>query len=359
MDASRVGTGRRRGPDASWPGPASDEELAEQAAQWIVRLSDDDEAERERASAGFADWKRADPRHAAAAGTLEKFIGQVQAVRDNAPGGTRPARAALDAAFTRNAARRRARRLGTALSIAFLLAVPAWLALRAWPAPYLMADLRTSTGEWETRTLSDGTRITLNGASAIDLHYDERRRTVELVQGAILVDVAHDAARPFLVETPHGSIRALGTRFAVERHDDATVLDMIQSRVRVQTAAQRAAGGGAATIVTAGQRMRIAADGAGAVEAIDPGAVAHAWRHHQLVVADRPLAEVLDGLARHRPGLIHYDRTQIAHVRVSAVLPLDDTDRALQLLLTGFPELRVRTVTPWLVLVDAPPAPEH
>jgi transmembrane sensor len=36
------------------------------------------------------------------------------------------------------------------------------------------------------------------------------------------------------------------------------------------------------------------------------------------------------------------------------VLPLDDTDRALQLLMSSFPELRIRTLTPWLVLVDAP-----
>jgi transmembrane sensor len=39
---------------------------------------------------------------------------------------------------------------------------------------------------------------------------------------------------------------------------------------------------------------------------------------------------------------------------VSAVLPLDDTDRALHLLLTNFPQLRIRTVSRYLVLVDVP-----
>lgn len=70
------------------------------------------------------------------------------------------------------------------------------------------------------------------------------------------------------------------------------------------------------------------------------------------MVNDRPLSEVLDELARQRPGRIQYDRARIDGIRVSAVLPLDDTDRALQLLVANFPQLRVRTLTPYLVLVD-------
>ncbi len=111
-----------------------------------------------------------------------------------------------------------------------------------------------------------------------------------------------------------------------------------------------------ATQVAAGQRVRITADAVGPAEAIDPRGLADAWQRHQLVLNDRPLAEVLDELARHRPGRIHYDAAQIEGIRVSAVLPLDDTDRALQLLLDNFPTLRIRTITPWLVLVDAPAA---
>ena len=105
-----------------------------------------------------------------------------------------------------------------------------------------MADLRTATGRWETRTLADGTRITQGSASAVNLRYDERRRVIELVRGEILMDVAPDAARPFLVETVHGSIQALGTRFVVDHQAGATVLSMIESRVSVQTATQRSTG---------------------------------------------------------------------------------------------------------------------
>jgi transmembrane sensor len=60
---------------------------------------------------------------------------------------------------------------------------------------------------------------------------------------------------------------------------------------------------------------------------------------------------VLDELARYRPGFIRYDRSQIENMKVSAVLPLDDPDKALQLLAGSFP-IRVHTVTSWLVIID-------
>ncbi len=122
----------------------------------------------------------------------------------------------------------------------------------------------------------------------------------------------------------------------------------------MQTARQRAAGGSEATEVAAGERVRITANAVGLIESIDARSLADSWKYHQLVINDRPLPEVLDELARYRPGHIHYDRREIENIRISAVLPLDDPARALQLLHANFPTLRIRTVSPWLVLVDAP-----
>lgn len=339
-------------------GKPSAEAIAEQAAEWIVRLTADDEFERASARAGFDAWKRADPGHAEMAARLEAFVGQVQGVRASPAGAPRFAHAGLNAVFEgdrQRARSRRGKRIGATLAMVFALSMPTWLALQAYPPSYLAADLRTATRQWATHVLADGSRITLNGASAVNLRYDDRQRTVELVQGEILVDVAKDALRPFRVDTRHGSIRALGTRFVVKHDADATVLDMLESRVSVQTAAQRQARSSEGIVVGAGQRLRLTAQGIDPIDGIDAGAIADAWTQHQLVVNNRPLPEVLDQLARHRPGRIQYDRAQIEHIRVSGVLPLDDTERALQLLLTNFPQLRVRLFTAQLVLIDAPP----
>lgn len=335
---------------------APDDELAAEAAQWLVHLRDDETqgnaAALARTRAAFTAWKAADPRHAEAAQRMEALLERVQGLRGQAGGNARPAQAALSAALSTGQQRRRIARAGAVLALAFALAVPAAVTLRAWPPAYLMADLRTHAGEWQDHQLADGTRIALRGGSAVNLRYDAARRTLELVQGDILVDVAKDAARPFVVQTAHGRIRALGTRFVVERQPDATVLSMLESTTEVQPAS-----GGAPLRMHAGERLRFTAAQADAATPLDVTTTEGAWRRHQLVVHDQPLPEVLDALARQRPGHLQYDRAALEGIRVSAVLPLDDTGRALQLLVDSFPQLRVRMLTRYFVMVDTAPQP--
>ena len=316
---------------------------AEQAARWVVRLSADDPAERDKARAGFAAWKAADPLHETVAVGMENLLRQLNAVREPAGGDNRPARAALAAIAPK---RQRLRQLAAASAVAMLVLTGA-LVLGERPA-YLLADLRSPTGQWQTHTLADGSRLTLAGGSAVNVRFNAGERHLELVRGDILVDVAKDAQRPFIVDSGQAAIRALGTRFAVRREDGATILSMLESTVSAQVPQHRA------VVVHAGQRTRITDDGVGPLTSIDAASVQQAWRAHQLVVDDLPLADVLDELARHRPGQLHYDRAQIASIRVAAVLPLDDTDKALQLLIDNFPQLRIRMLTRYLVMVDAP-----
>lgn len=326
------------------PAPRADA-IAEQAAHWIVQLSADDPAERDTARAGYAAWKAADPLHATTAASMENLLGQLHAVREPAAGNHRPARAAL-AAIAPKRQHQRLRQLAAASVVAVLVLGTAMLASER-PA-YLLADLRSPTGQWRTHTLADGSRLTLGSDSAVNVHFSAGERHVELVRGEILVDVAKDAQRPFFVDSGQAAIRALGTRFTVRRDGASTLLSMLESTVSAQVPQHPA------SIVQAGQRTRITRDGVGPLTAIDAASVQEAWRAHQLVVDDQPLAEVLDELARHRPGQLHYDGAQIVGIRVAAVLPLDDTDKALQLLIDNFPQLRIRMLTRYLVMVDAP-----
>jgi transmembrane sensor len=324
--------------------------IAEQAAAWIISLTGDESAGRAEARAGFEAWKLADPRHAAAALRMQALLGQIDAFDG------RPARAALSAARrpagkgSATSAARRATATVAVLAVALLVGAVA-LGLPSWQPAVLLADVRTGAGEWQTRVLADGSSITLSGGSAVDQQFTANRRVLKLLQGAVLVDVARDPERPFLVQTEEGSIRALGTRFVVERGAGGTDLAMLESKTEARAADSLAP----ATVVAAGEKVRITAGGVGRISPVDPRSVADAWRDHQLVVQNRPLAEVLDALARQRRGVIKYDRRQIAAMRVSAVLPLDDSERALQLLLDSFPTLRIRSYTPYVVVVDAPP----
>ena len=336
--------------------------ITRQAAEWLVRLSADNTTSSDYAAllAEYEKWKQADLRHAETDEKMASLIGQTRQLR-NITSNTAPARTAIEAGFTENRKRSHIKSVGAALVLVLALAVPGWLILQSNPPAYLLADMRTAPGKWETRTLTDDSRITLNSASAVNLDFDASRRVLTLVRGKILVDVAADPARPFLVETAHGSIRALGTRFVVSLDADATTLTMLESSTAVQMATEKKLQDEAkdkatknvnGTIINAGQGVRITATGIGAVANIDARAVSDAWKVRQLVVENRPLPEVLDEVARYRPGFIRYDRARIENMKVSAVLPLDDPDKALQLLARSFP-IRVHTVTSWLVIVDA------
>ncbi len=340
--------------------PRESTAIAEQAAEWMVRLGSDDAEERVQAQAGFAAWKAQDRRHAQAAARMEAFIGQVQAVRGQAPGGGQAAQAAMRVAGQLRR-RQRAVRWGSALALAAVLAVPAWWLLRDHPAsPWAqeLADLRSTERQWRHQVLDDGSQLTLSGAGAVRWHFDGHQRVVELLRGSVLVQVAHDASRPFYVQTPLGRVRALGTRFTVTYDAAGVRVEMLESRVAVQTPQQWRSGSPEAVEVSAGQRVTLGDTGVGRVEPMDPQGVEQGWRRHQLVVDDRPLPEVLDELARHHTGSLHYDRAALSRVRMTGVLPLDDPEKALRLLQQTFPQLRVRSLAShwvWVGLAAAQP----
>ncbi|MFL1419669.1 FecR family protein [Pseudomonas fildesensis] len=314
-------------------------QIEEQAAEWLLRLHEGELSEAQRLA--FECWKQQGPHYAAAAARMEALIARMQALR----GKKAPARAALNAAFAHQKPRRSKNAL-RALLLACSLAVPA-AALLVSPYPrQWMADVRNGPGQWQTLHLADGSALTLNGSSAANLYFDATQRRIELLQGEILVDVAHDQARPFIVQTAQGSMRALGTRFVVKREGDITVLSMLESRVAAQSANTRQT-----LEVDAGSQAVISTSNVSLAGSIDPASINDAWRRHQLVVENRPLPEVLDEIARHRSGLLQFDRAALQSLRVSAVIPLDDSDHALQLLAQTLP-IKVRTFTPWLIVVN-------
>ncbi|AIG05588.1 putative transmembrane sensor [Pseudomonas fluorescens] len=324
--------------------PDARQQIEEQAAEWMLRLHDGEMTEAQRLA--FECWKQQGPHYAAAAARMEAVISRMQALR----GKKSPARAALNAAFADKKTRRNTNAL-RALLLACSLAIPtAALLVSPYPRQW-MADVRNGPGQWQTLTLADGSALSLNGISAANLHFDATQRRIELLQGEILVDVAHDQARPFIVQTAQGSMRALGTRFVVKREGDSTVLTLLESRVAAHSADARQT-----LEVAAGAQALISNDSVRLIGSIDPASINEAWRRHQLVVENRPLPEVLDEISRHRAGRLQFDRAALQGLRVSAVIPLDDSDHALQLLAKTLP-INVRTFTPWLIVVTPAPTP--
>lgn len=298
-----------------------------QAAEWLVQLDHQSDGDTEQA---FRAWIAEDVQHQDAINRLQGHIAPLQdlSARTALRRARQPARNAM---------------LIKSLALAAVLGLTAVPGYQYWQRGYLLAEHSTNSQQRSHEHLADGSDLQMDSSSAVDLNFDATQRRVRLLWGEILVDVSKDASRPFYVDTPQGSIRALGTRFIVERSADATVVSMLESSTRIEA-------GGQTLTLNPGQRVRFDTQGFAPVSKIDTAALQAAWREQQLLASDESLAQVLERVARHRSGLLVFDREAMQALRVTVMLPADDSDRALRLLARTLP-IEVKTYGPWITRV--------
>ncbi|MDO4724797.1 MAG: FecR domain-containing protein [Comamonadaceae bacterium] len=305
------------------PASAQEQKAIEEAALWYARLLPGaaelrgPAQQRQQQEQAFAAWLAADPLHAQAWARVQALGQRMAKV---------PAGIALSTLDRPGPARRPVLR-----ALALLLLAGGGAAL-GWRQLSGRAAQVTALGERRRLELADGSALELDSQTALDVDFHASERALRLRQGAILVTTRPDPAqptRPFVVYTPQARILALGTRFEVRVAPEASTVTVLEHAVQVSPLGQP----GAAQRVQAGQRLRVQRAGVGAIEASAPGA--GAWAQGRLVVWDRPLAEVAAELARYRRGWLSCDPA-VAGLRVSGVLPLDDTDQALASLAESF-----------------------
>ena len=227
-------------------------------------------------------------------------------------------------------------RAGLAGSVAWRPSLLPGLVL-AWAA-----DHRTAIGEVREILLGDGTRVWLGTASAFDEYFTPALRRLKLVAGEVLIDTAADAARPFVVDTPQGRLRALGTRFTVRLEDGATRIAVYDGAVQAHAA------DGTSLIIQAGWRARLTPTGLSPAEPASPAGEASARGLY--IAEDVPLDAVLRELGRYRAGYLTVS-PQVAKLPVFGSYPMTDPDRALAMLESVMP-IRVNRPMPWWIRVS-------
>ena len=90
----------------------------------------------------------------------------------------------------------------------------------------------TQIGERNSYTLEDGTVVSLNTNTRLEVNYSDARRAINLIQGEATFVVAKNPEKPFVVYAGNGLVWAVGTAFNV-RHD-AGIVDVIVTEGRVK-----------------------------------------------------------------------------------------------------------------------------
>jgi transmembrane sensor len=291
-------------------------EAERQASDWIVRMRG---APSSREREQFDSWLNADPANAKAYQALERTWEKIA---------SNPSLKGRAGANHMTPSRPRWRTPALAIAASALLAIGAlaWFTQQQ-PATITAEHLRTAPGELRTITLADGSSIELSGGSEASLQVTAGERRVDLNSGYALFDVAHDPERPFVVHTPRGDIRVLGTSFVI-RVTDAQVRTTVL-RGSVSGAAQRTgllSALGPRESVTAGANQEIVLDDEGAEVApiaaeIIPRRLA--WQSGMLAFDGETLNEAIAEVSRQTGWRFELADPDLGQMRVGGYVAAD------------------------------------
>ena len=272
--------------------------IREQAAFWVVeRQSEDQDTQIE-----FKAWLEQNPLH-------QKIFGQMEQMW-----------LAVDPAEHQQKVRTKRNRIASGL--AFCLLGAALHQLLPWQ--YWRADYKTETGQIRSVTLADGSTAILNSNSAINIHFTDSGRTIELVRGEALFEVQKDQQqRRFIVSTPLATAEALGTAYSVGITDKHTLVSVYESEVKASATLHNSM-----ARLKPGQQARIGADSLEQSRFNLTGAPD--WSQGSLVFNRVPVQEVVTRLNQYHPGMLHLMDDQDKRL-FTGVLPADDSAAAVKL----------------------------
>jgi transmembrane sensor len=195
---------------------------------------------------------------------------------------------------------------------------------------------RTEIGTVSTVPLSDGSSVTLNTDTQVHVELAPHERRVNLDQGEVFFDVAHDPSRPFTVTVADERIIAVGTQFLVRRQNGNIRVLVTQGRVQIEHVGSSP--GAAPTSLDAGFEARTMQ---GALLIDQPAATQieqlMSWRTGHLLFRDTTLTDAVAEFNRYTSRKIVIADRGIAGIRIGGSFRSDDIGAFLWLVQSGFP----------------------
>lgn len=180
----------------------------------------------------------------------------------------------------------------------------------------------TEVGQRRDLRLSDGSVIVLNTASTVVVNYAGHERSVQLLRGQALFEVAADPKRPFVVTAGDRRITAVGTAFDVKVDEAGLRVVMVEGRVKVDPIQ----GTGLDRFIPLLGRKRL---GAGEQLVLDSGHEAKisvadvgrdvSWRQGRLIFRHDTLADAVAEINRYSQTQLVVEDPRAAGLRISGV----------------------------------------
>ena len=213
---------------------------------------------------------------------------------------------------------------------------------------------QTATGEQQTLNLADGSTIYLNTHSKVRINFTDSSRRIQLLDGEARFDVAKDKKKPFIVETPRGEIRAVGTSFNVYDREDMVEVLVFEGTVSVNNKKRTQANTLKPVLVTSGKRIAIFDDNMGVARPAKELELSqkNAWREGKLICRGQKLSDVIQEISRYTNKKIFIADDAINDMRIGGVFDLNDLASLFHAIEDTFP-VRVIYFTPYVAVLVA------
>jgi transmembrane sensor len=313
--------------------------VADQARHWVIEFDAGDVSAEDHAR--FTRWLNESPVHRKAFEDLQRTWRRCDVVQRLR---TDPADPGVIDKWVRSRSMRR--RVAPLAIAAALAAVACGIWLMQAPSVHELG-YRTTVGEQRTIVLPDESLMTLNTRTRVQVRYSRDARRVELEQGEALFEVAADAGRPFLVLAGNGTLRAVGTTFAVYVRGDAVEVTVTEGTVEVLTLVKPTKekrsvtipneSDAGARVLTERSKLRYGKDVVEVVAAVTDEEIERtlAWRDGMLDFEATPLSEVIAEAGRYTTDELIIVDSELEMLEFTGYFRAGDVELLMRLLETN------------------------
>ncbi len=311
---------------------SADDLIKKEAARWYMRMRDAAPDAPERTV--FEKWLLSDHRHQAAYQLITSTMDDFSSTER-----LKELSGALSqkAYFEQSTRRKKLSRLGSGLAMMLLCVGLGMLGHRQyqhWQMTPLSTQVQTTAvAQIVKRTLDDGSVITSNASSALEIVYYRHQRLVKLNRGEAIFEVTKDAERPFVVETQQARVTVLGTRFAVNQLNKKVRISVDHGRVQVA----RADGTEKTLILHDGDVAEIAQPALAPVKVDRNAADSFSFVNGRIVFDRADMFEVAETVSRYRKTAVTAMFPDEESPHVNAVLKVPELEAFIQTLPRSVP----------------------
>jgi len=212
---------------------------------------------------------------------------------------------------------------------------------------------QTAVGQHSTIDLVDGSVLTLNTNSLVEVNYSTSQRLITLIKGEIFIDVAHDSNRPLSVIVNGTVFQAIGTAFNVKKSFDENIellvtdgevmIAEIKNRDEVNQAVNtekltidtnntRSALPGEKVIISIAEQVKQETERLDS-EDIE---VSLGWLNRKLIFRGQTLLEAMDEVSRYTDAKFIIPQQSLQQRKIAGVFKTNDIELLLATLYENF-----------------------